>query len=104
MIRPRSANCCGVECPRTKRSNSSRSTALSTMGSADRAMAPSAASRSVIIASLEPSLTAPAESPRGLPKAVTRWVAHFRRPELELRHRDTRVKLAHDELLLYFEY
>src|SRR4051794_26478285 len=32
--------------------------------------------------SIPGTLTAPAESPRAPPKAVTRWVAHFRRPEL----------------------
>jgi len=32
--------------------------------------------------SIPGTLTAPGESPRAPPKAVTRWVAHFRQPEL----------------------
>ena len=34
--------------------------------------------------SIPGTLTAPAESPRAPPEAVTRWVAHFRRPDLDV--------------------
>src|SRR5687767_10909353 len=54
------------------------------MGSADRAMAPSAAPRSVIIASRKPRLRASVKSPGWLAKAGARWDDHFRRPELAL--------------------
>src|SRR5438270_12486945 len=88
MIRARNATCCGVEWARTKPSNSSRSAALNTIGSAGQcAMVPSAAQD---------------RSPEDVSATETEHIcnslraniaptwrgSHFQRAELDPRHSD----------------